>query len=434
MSTRTEKTDVLVIGGGTGGVAAALGAARAGARVILVEQDPFVGGTITGSYVSMPCGGPRNGIYGMMLERLAAHYALPARPVLKPFKTNVLNWYLPSSWLVVMNEMLDEAGVRVIHGLAAREPIMDDTGGVPRVVGAMCPLPGGAEMRLRAAVTIDATGSGAFAEAAGCEMRYGTDARADFGEPHAPEVGSDFVQHCTLMYISQKRGDRPAFDMTRLSCPGVLEGTIGYFHKDREESLRRDAGLYLHWGCSVPCRDTRDPLALAETQAMAQSRIQPDIELLHANGFMVSIAPRLGVREVRRTIGEHVITENDLRSGILPEDTVALGNYYLDIWGSATTGSDSHAERVLPVFGIPYRALVPRGVDGLLLAGKSISGTHIAMSAYRVQPILATYSQAAGVAAAWCAGRQVGPRDVDIAALRADLTKPEQDVALDSER
>jgi hypothetical protein len=427
MSTRTETTDVLVIGGGTGGVAAALGAARAGARVILVEREPFVGGTITGSYVSMPCGGPRNGIYGLMLKRLAARYALPARPV-------DLNWYLPSSWLVVMNEMLDEAGVRVIHGLAANGAIIEEGRGCPRVAGAICPLPGGAEMRLRAAVTIDATGSGAFAEAAGCEMRYGTDARADFGETHAPEVGSDFVQHCTLMYISQKRGDRPAFDMTRLSCPGVLEGTIGYFHRDREESLRRDAGLYLHWGSAAACRDTRDPLALAEAQATAQRAIQPDIELLHANGFLVTIAPRLGVREVRRTMGEHVITENDLRSGILPEDTVALGKYYLDIWGSTTTGSDSHAERELPIFGIPYRALVPKGVDGLLLAGKSISGTHIAMSAYRVQPILATYSQAAGVAAAWCASQQVAPREVDVAALRDGLMQPEQGVVLDIER
>ena len=425
MSTRTETADVLVIGGGTGGVAAALGAARAGARVVLVEQEPYVGGTITGSYVSMPCGGPSNGIYDMMRERLTSRYALPARPV-------DLNWYLPSSWLVVMNEMLDEAGVRVIHGLAASVAIIEEGSGYPQVAGALCPLPGSAEMRLQAAVTIDATGSGAFAEAAGCRMRYGTDARADFDEPHAPEIGSDFVQHCTLMYVSQKRGDRPAFDMTRLSCPGVLEGTIGYFHRDREESLRRDAGLYLHWGCSVPCRDTRDPLALAETQAAAQRRIQPDIEILHANGFMVSIAPRLGVREVRRTMGEHVITENDLRSGILPEDTVALGKYYLDIWGSATTGSDSHTERELPVFGIPYRALVPKGIDGLLLAGKSISGTHIAMSAYRVQPILATYSQAAGVAAAWCASKQIPPRDADTTALRASLTQPEQGVVLNS--
>ncbi len=430
----TETTDVLVIGGGTGGVAAALGAARAGARVMLVEQDLFVGGTITGSYVSMPCGGPRNGIYGMMLDRLAARYALPARPVLTPFKTNVLNWYLPSSWLLVMNEMLDEVGVRVIHGLRASGPILKECGGAPCVMGGICPLPGGAEMRLHAAVTIDATGSGAFAEAAGCQTRYGTDAKADFGEPHAPEVASDFVQHCTLMYISQKRGDRPAFDMTRLSCPGVLEGTIGYFHRNPQESLRRDAGLYLHWGSAAACRDTRDPLALAEAQAAAQRAIQPDVELLHANGFMVTIAPRLGVREVRRTIGEHVITENDLRSGILSEDTVALGKYYLDIWGSTTTGSDSHTERELPVFGIPYRALVPKGVDGLLLAGKSISGTHIAMSAYRVQPILATYSQAAGVAAAWCASKQVGPREVDIAALRASLTRPEQGVTLDAER
>jgi len=59
----TAKTDVLVVGGGTGGVAAAIAAARAGATVTVVEQEAIVGGTITGSYVTMPCGGPRNGLY-----------------------------------------------------------------------------------------------------------------------------------------------------------------------------------------------------------------------------------------------------------------------------------------------------------------------------------------------------------------------------------
>ena len=418
---QTEKADVLVVGGGTGGVAAAIAAARADATVIMVEQEPIVGGTITGSYVTMPCGGPVNGLYKQMVERLRSYYQLPAGP----------RWFLPSSWLVVMNEMLAESGVRVICGARNVAPIMEDAGSCSRVAGAILPVQDNSEMQIRAAVTIDATGTGEFADAAGCDVRYGSEAKDEFDEPHALEAQSDSVQHCTWMYISQKLGTGPAFDMTRLAAAerGVLDAELGWFHTNREECLRRDAGIFLHWGSAVPCRDTRDALAIAETQEIARHTMQPDIDLLRENGYAVHLAPHLGVREVRRIVGEHVISERDLRSGKLPDDTITIGTYCLDIWGGGLTQEETH----VPAYGIPYCALVPKGVDGLLLAGRSISGTHIAMSAYRVQPILATYSQAAGVAAAWCASNDARPRDIDVPELRASLTRPEQGVVLEVE-
>jgi hypothetical protein len=413
----TLDTDVLVVGGGTGGVAAAIAAARAGARVTVIEQEPIIGGTITGSYVTMPCGGPRTGLYKQMLDRLHARYPLRAGP----------NWFLPSSWLAVMNSMLAEEKVRVLCGVHNIAPLLEEAGGRSRVVGAIWPVRGG-EQRIRAGVTIDATGTGACAEAAGCETRYGTDAKTDFNEPLAPPARSEFVQHCTWMYISQKMGCVPAFDMTRLSINGTLEASLGWVRDNPKESLRRDAGIYLHWGSAVACRDTRNPDALADAQGAARVAMQPDIDLLHENGYAVYLAPRLGVREVRRVLGEHVISECDLRSQKLPDDAIAIGNYSLDLWGGGLKWGE---QTRLPTFGIPYRSLVPRNVDGLLLAGKSISGTHIAMSAYRVQPILATYSQAAGVAAAWCASHEAQPREADVPALRAMLTRPEQSVILE---
>lgn len=416
---QAEKVDVLVVGGGTGGVAAAIAASRAGARVMVIEQEPIVGGTITGSYVTMPCGGPVNGIYKQMVERLRLRYHLPAGP----------RWFLPSSWLAVMNTILTEAGVRVLCGVRNVAPLMEDAGGHSRVAGVVCPVERCGEMRIRAAVTVEATGTGEFSEAAGCHAMYGTDGRSDFDEPHASEARSDDVQHCSWMFISQKMGAAPAFDMTRLAAVryGVLDAKLGWFHRNREDCLRRDSGMYLHWGSAVACRDTRDRVALAEAQHAAWAAMQPDMELLRENGYAVHPAPRIGVRETRRVVGEHVISERDLRSGQLPADTVAVGTYGLDIWG----GSLAHEDVRVPGYGIPYRALVPRDIDGLLLAGKSISGTHIAMSAYRVQPILATYSQAAGVAAAWCASHNAQPRDVDVPELRAALTRPEQGVVLE---
>ena len=231
------------------------------------------------------------------------------------------------------------------------------------------------------------------------------------------------------MYVSQKLGDRPPFDMTRLENVrrGVLVSGLGWFHANPEECLRRDPGIHLHWGCAVRCRDTRDPMALAEAQREALVAMERDLTLLREGGYAVHLAPRLGVRETRRIVGDHVITENDLRSGELPKDTIAIGTYGLDIWG----GQLSREESRVPAYGIPYRAILPKDVDGLILAGKSISGTHVAMSGYRVQPILSSAGQAAGVAAALSAQLEIAPRQLDADRIREVLTRPEHGVQLE---
>jgi hypothetical protein len=108
---------------------------------------------------------------------------------------------------------------------------------------------------------------------------------------------------------------------------------------------------------------------------------------------------------------------NDLKSGVLPDDTIALGLYGLDSWGEQFT----REEIALPLFGVPYRALLPAGYDGLLVAGKAIGGTHLAASAYRVQPIVASIGQAAGIAASMASRAETALRSIDLRALRRSL-------------
>lgn len=260
---------------------------------------------------------------------------------------------------------------------------------------------------------------GAISERAGCEILYGRDSRDRFHEPHARPNADDAVMPCTWMYISQRfrrDPDRP-IDLSRLR--GANESGYGWVASDLDGARRRDAGIYLHWGCTVRCRDTRNPLAVAEAQQEALDRLRPDTELLFRHGYAVHLAPRIGVRECRRVVGEHVVTENDLKSGRLPADVVAIGRYYLDAWGEHLDEQD----RRLPTFGIPYRAMIPRGMEGLLTAGRIISGTHLALSAYRVQPIVAGMGQVAGIAAALAASARCGLRDVSVPELQTRLRK-----------
>lgn len=417
---QTLTTDVLVVGAGASGIPAAIGAARAGAKVVLLEEDLVIGGATTDYYVDMLCGGP---VTGVMLEaqtQLKQHYS-PTRDAL---------FFLPDSFQRVFWQLLNQEpnitttpGVRVVEALTE--------GAAARVVGVRAETGLGRTLILRSTVTVDATGCGAVAILSGCTALYGRDARTDFGEPHAPQKRDQHVQECTWMYISQKLGDGPPFDMMRLDNVrlGVLVNGLGWFHDDPELALRLNPGVYLHWGCRVRCDDTRDSRALGQAQAEALQLMERDHALLRENGYTVYLAPRLGVRESNRILGEHVVSENDLRSGVLPADTIAVGTYGIDIWGEYK--GIKIADRVTPAYGIPYRALTPRDVDGLLLTGRSISGSHLGMSAYRVMPIAASIGQAAGVAAALCVRHTCQPRALDPALVRSTLRA--QNVQLDFE-
>jgi hypothetical protein len=394
---QTLKTQVLIVGAGASGIPAAIGAARAGARVILLEEDTVIGGAMVDYGVDMLCGGPVTGVMKEAQDLLRARYS----------PTPDAYFFLPDSFQRVFWQLLNaEPNIQVINGARVVETLVE----AERAVGVRAETGLGRSLTVRAQVVVDATGTGAVSILAGCTAMYGRDAQRDFDEPHAPPARDLDVQECTWMYISQKLGGGPEFDMMKLDNVrlGVLVNGLGWFHQDPQRAMRLKRGIYLHWGCRVRCTDTRDTVELGKAQAEALQLMERDHALLREAGYRVYLAPRLGVRESNRIRGEHVIDENDLRAGVLPADTIAVGTYGIDIWGEYQ--GIKIEDRVTPAYGIPYRALVPSGVDNLLLAGRCISGSHLAMSAYRVMPIAASIGQASGVAAALCAGRGTSPR------------------------
>lgn len=419
------RCDVLVIGAGAAGIPAAVGAARAGAKVILVEDDANIGGAAIDQYVLMPDGGPRSGIGAELMARLAALHPLTPKPATLWWN----HWYLPCDYLrAVMALVRAEDNLTLLCGLPVAAPLVETIGGRPRVCGGVLRRPDGRELRIQATVTIEATGTGDIAAQAGCATLYGRDAQRDFGERYAPEEPDDRVQMCTWQYISQRIGNGPPFRMEQLGSR-PLESGYGWLSTDDEEAWKRNSGIYLHWGCKIRCPDTRDPLELTATQREALALLEPDIDCLRSHGYAVHLAPRLGVRESRRVLGDAVITFDDLIAGRIPEDSVLVTQRGVDIW-KETGHTIAEYPDVRP-YGIPYRALLPRGVDGLLIAGKHISGTHLAMGAYRVQCLLATVGQAAGVAAALATHQGCQPRDLPQQQLLQTLQAPPQNVILD---
>ena len=238
------------------------------------------------------------------------------------------------------------------------------------------------------------------------------------------------MQNVTWMYVSQRLPGAKTFDMALLEnhrCGVLVEG-LGWWHSDPDKAMALDTSRYLHWGCSVSCADVRDPIALGEAGKAALEAMERDHALLRENGYTVQLAPKIGVRESWRIAGDHVISLCDLRSGMYPSDKIAEGWYGVDIWG----GRDNpELGKPLPAYGIPYRAALPKNVDGLFVVGRAMSGTHIAMSAYRVMPIVGAAGQAIGVAAAVCARRGIQPRQLDPALVQQTVVVPPQGLRLD---
>jgi hypothetical protein len=427
------EADVLVVGAGAAGLPAAIGAARAGAQVICIEEDPVIGGAPCDYYVCLFYGGPMTGVNAELERLLQSKYAPTPRA----------KFFLPSGYQRAWRELVAaEDNLRVITGARAVGVRYAPGSGTPAVTGVAVEVLPGVTFDVSARVTIDCTGSGIISELAGCSIMYGREAQSDFDEERAPEKSDDTVQACTWMYFIQGIPGAQHPDPADWRPRGV-HVNVGIPFPDEERDPppepvlpgERDPELYLQWGGGgggFHGYDTRDPLSLAQAHAEAYEALEPELRQLHENGYTVHLAPRIGVRECRRVAGEHVMTESDIATEEFPQDTIAVGEYGFDIWPKG--GKEGRSSRYTSTypwrFGIPYRALVPSAVDGLLVAGKCMSGTHLAQSSFRVMPIAGSTGQAAGVAAALSAQSRVAPCSLDPEDIRQILRQPDHHLQL----
>lgn len=213
----------------------------------------------------------------------------------------------------------------------------------------------------------------------------------------------------------------------------------------------RDAGAPLHpdyvfWGNSVRAGEANinatrvaqvdgtdgDSLTRAELEGRAQIATIFDFLKAHVPGFedayVISSAPFLGIRETRRIMGEYVLSEEDVLAGREFEDAVLRAAYPIDIHDAKGKGTTFHQVGGDGSYDIPYRCLVPRGVEGLLVAGRCISTDHAAQGSTRVMVTAMAMGQAAGAAAALCCRQGAMPREINVPALREALAAQDVDL------
>ena len=439
------RASVLVVGGGPAGMGAALGAAWAGADVILAERYAFLGGNATVALV-MPLmsffterrlpgkadnarllptdHGPGDpvvaGALATLLERLvAASGAVPPSD-----ETGYVVPFDPEMFKLVAAELLDEAGVNVLLHAFASGVLMEREH--PGVIFETKSGP----ILLEADVLVDCTGDGDIAAAAGAPYEIGRDV-------------DGLVQPMTLMF-RMVGVDQAAFAAYVHENPSQWRGVHGLWDLIAEAAaageldLPREDILFFatpHAG-EVSVNSTRVTgvlgmnvwhLTYAEWLSRRQMRQIGAFLRKRVPGFpdsyIVQSGTQIGVRETRRILGEYVLTADDILSARKFEDAIARGTYPIDIHNPAGKGTLLKRVPLGEAYEIPLRCLVPKGSDRVLVAGRCISGTHEAHSSYRVTPTAMATGQAAGICAAIAAGKRRRPRDVPAAEVQTELRR-----------
>ena len=426
----TLRTQVCVIGGGSAGIGTALAATRAGARVILLERDAVLGGTSTTAWVHTwePCSGA-DGIPRELYERMKADplavverdYAkgsprVGGRPL--PFE--------PRALIRVAGEALAAGGrCRVLYDTTFYRARVRGEG-----IEAVEAHFHGKRLLVRADVFVDCTADGDVCVSAGCASRLGEDPRSLYNEPSAPVRARARLNACTLVYRVTDTGVRQKPYLP----PGVAEGLCprpvcvrvlpnGDHLMNVVDMLNGNALLHERYGELMRQAHRR----LAEHWHWLQrlrGGSSPWNRLAGPKGYatwtLAGVAPRLGIRETRRIVGEAVLTEHDCLAGLAGQkhkDIIAVTDHAVDIHGAG------HKLYEMPhgPYGIPYRCLLPKGPGNLMIASRAGSFSHIAASSCRLSRTMMTLGQAAGTAAGLCAGKRISPRAVDVDELRAAL-------------
>lgn len=440
------KYEIAVIGGGPAGLSAAITAARAGRKVILLEKAGYLGGNAT---LGLPLlgfldldgrrivGGIAQEYVNRLTERgqCVGHRTCP--------KHNSVTNIDPEGFKVLAIEMCREAGVDVILHLEACKTEVEN-GHLNRVV-----LFGkGNEVSVEADIFIDCTGDGDVAYLAGCSYEAG---QPDTGVLQPPTVMFtlenvdtmrlfDYIEeHPEEMTFSATIDHRPGYDADyfRASKNHVFVGLRKIFDRmhaegkcpvDRETLIyiksMNEGEVYVN-STRLLNTDATDIFSLTNAELEGQLQVAKLTKMLQENVvgfencFISSIAPTLGVRETRRFKGIKYLTGDEICAGLIPDDTIGLGAYKIDIHSG--TDRSTLFKTVEQPFGIPYGCLVSSEINNLMFAGRCVSVDAATLASVRVMPHCMCMGQAAGQAAAMALTENINPADVDVAKLRAEL-------------
>lgn len=451
------KTDVLIIGGGASGTMAGIQAARMGVNTLIVEETNWLGGMLTAAGVSAIDGNHRlpAGLWGEFRQQLYAHYG-GADSVETGWVSNTL--FEPHAGNEILQKM---AGAEKALQVWFNTKWLSVKRG--RQQWTVTILQGKKQRTISAAILIDATELGDVLAAAGAGYRIGMDSRHNTGEEQAPEQANDIIQDLTYVAILKDYGKnadktipKPAgYDARVFACSCDVSDPASFNSPQNNCFRMMQYGRLPHNKYMINWPKCGNDFYLNLIEKTPAEREQALKEAkLHTLRFVYYLQTALGYknlgladdefttadklpmipyhRESRRLKGlvtftlPHVATPYETALPLY-RTGIAVGDYAIDHHHLKNTSAPTidFVKIKVPSYNVPMGSLIPQGVDGLIVAEKSISVSNIVNGATRLQPVVMQLGQAAGVMAAMCVQQHVQPaqlpvRDVQVQILKAN--------------
>lgn len=447
-----ETYDVVVIGGGVSGTTAGIRSARLGAKTLIVEQGPWLGGMLTSAGVSATDGNYRlrGGMWGELRDSLEAHYG-DAQSLKTGWVSNLL--FEPSVGAQIFRSMAEsEEALTVKFDTRATSIERTDKGWTLTLEGAE------GVQTVECRVLIDGTELGDVAAQLGVKYDIGMESRHATGEDIAPEEANGIIQDLTMVMILKDYGrdmtiERPAdYDSTLFAC--ACDNAICRTPKEANRLWSKqmmmsygrlpNGKIMINWPIEgndyyvnmIEMNDEERAEAVAKAKA-------------HTLNFLYFIQHELGLntlyladdefptedlmplmpyhRESRRTVGEvrfqlnHITDPYDFT---LYRTAIGVGDYPVDQHHTRYTGWEALPNlyfHSIPSYGLPMGVLLPKGVDGLIVAEKSISVSNIVNGSTRLQPVVLQIGEAAGIIAALATKQGIEPREVSVRDVQREV-------------
>ena len=439
-----KEADVVVVGGGPGGVASAIAAARMGAKTVLIERYGHLGGMATGGLVNIfpnlsDIGGKQR-IFGLnqeIIDRMKARNAAFS-PDQKDWGTTdrrIVDYYLDANmgWFYVrkdpniggrervhytavldpevlkaeLNDMVAEAGAGLLLHSWGTRPIVEGNA----VKGVFFESKSGRQAIL-AKVVIDSTGDGDIFVSAGAE--FDSELQSNFRTALAFSFWIANVDVGKLNDFRKSQREKYIQLLQQLTEAG---GHSRYFNG----LLKNQEGvLWFHtFDIKPEASDAMDVEELTRSDVRGRKKALITYEFLRKNMpgcercFLMQAGPQLGTQGGRRVIGEYILSPKDMESDEIFEDTIAV----------LANNDNGAVSAIHPSICIPYRCLVPVKIDGLLVACRAFSSKASVNQWFNIIPPCICYGQAAGTAAALAVKAGIPPRHVDYKELQANLRR-----------
>ena len=419
--------DVVVLGGGPAGMAAAVAAAQAGQRTLLLERYGFLGGMGTAAGVTNFCGLHANvhgdirqvvhGVADGLLSRIDRLGGLNKPHNL--FGKTVAQAYDTAAYKIAADDLLLSAGVKVLFHALAAGAVMDG----PGKVAALLVETRSGRRAVRGRAFIDCSGDG--------------DLAAWAGAPYEKGDGQGNMLYPSTMFRLNGIDPARAGEAWKTIPDLMLQAeAAGRYKFPRKTPIVRPQKSGIEWRVNLTqlanaqgnAMDGTDADELSEAEMLGRRQIAGVAGFLKEvpgfeNSYIVDIAPQVGIRETRRVLGRYLLTESDVLECASFDDTIGVNGWPLELHLKGDV--EFRWPKIPESRGfnhLPYRMIVPQGLDNVWVAGRCASMSHEAQSAARVTGACFVMGQAAGTAAALALAAGTDAASIDTSDLQARLT------------